>query len=389
MLHRMTPKESDISTPLAPDSTPLIAVFAQRELNGHDDLRDHDIMPAALWQAIGAAGLAQIGLPVEYGGTGGGFRNLASAAETLSAEGGIKGVTTSWLGRQLISRLLILGHGNEAQRREYLPDLAAGRLTPSLAISEPGAGAHPKHLQTTAERAGDGFILNGEKAYVTNGPIADVFLVMAITATHESRKRYSILIVPRNTPGLTLTEGVKIDFLHPAPHCGLRFKDVHVPHSNLLGREGSAFEEISLPMRRVEDALAIASIAGATRHQIARLAAENKGHAFDETSLTELGTLATMPDGLSALSGQAAEGLDQNIDPETLNSIAAAAKDWARTIQERIRALIDQSGISLSTGLAAECHDIEKSLGIARSAHIVQSQRRARALLASSAFEKH
>ena len=96
-----------------------------------------------------------------------------------------------------------------------------------------------------------------------------------------------------------------------------------------------------------------------------------------------------MPDGLSALSGQAAEGLDQNIDPETLNSIAAAAKDWARTIQERIRALIDQSGISLSTGLAAECHDIEKSLGIARSAHIVQSQRRARALLASSAFEKH
>ena len=220
MLHRMTPKESDISTPLAPDSTPLIAAFAQRELNGHDDLRDHDIMPAALWQAIGAAGLAQIGLPVEYGGTGGGFRILASAAETLSAEGGIKGVTTSWLGRQLISRLLILGQGNEAQRREYLPDLAAGRLTPSLAISEPGAGAHPKHLQTTAERAGDGFILNGEKAYVTNGPIADVFLVMAITATHESRKRYSILIVPRNTPGLTLTEGVKIDFLHPARIAG-------------------------------------------------------------------------------------------------------------------------------------------------------------------------
>ena len=385
MLPSMTRTKQDSSAAESRDFTTLIAEFARREINGHDELRDHDVMPAALWQAIGTASLARIGLPMEFGGNGDDFRALAAAAETLSAEGGVMGVTTSWLGRQLVSRLLILGHGNDDQRRTYLPGLAAGRLTPCLAISEPGAGAHPKHLKTTAERDGDDFILNGEKAYVTNGPIADLFLVLAVTGTQGSRKRFSVLIVPRDTPGLTLTEGVKIDFLHPAPHCGLRLENLRVPAASLLGPEGEAFEAISMPMRRIEDALAIASIAGAARQQITRLAAETSATGLIDAALTELGVVATIPDGLSALANRAAELLDLNSTPDTISGIAAAAKDWVRTTQERVRVLIEQCSLTPSPGLTAECHDIEKSLGIARSAHIIQSQRRARALLGPSA----
>lgn len=361
-----------------------VEAFARREIDGHDELRDQESMPPALWRAIGDAGLARIGLPTEFGGDGGDLRALAVAAEALTARGGVKGVATSWLGRQLVARLQILAHGTPAQRHAYLPGLAAGRITPCLAISEPGAGAHPKHLATRARRDGDAFVISGEKAYLTNGPIADIFLVLAITDVVEGRKRYSILIVPRDTPGMEFTDGVKIDFLRPAPHCGLRLHDVRVPAANLLGPQGDAFERMSLPMRTTEDALFAATLSGSMRHQLARLAEELDGGALDGEDLSEFGQLAAAPDGLSALAYRAAALLDSDAEGNAalVASISAAARDWARAVNERIGALMTRCAFTPSAGLAAECRDIDKTLGIARGAHAVMAQRRARALLA-------
>ena len=130
------------------------ASFAQDHIAPRLDLRDHTIIPSDLWQSVGETGLAQIALPTDFGGAGGDLRTLVMAAEALAERGGNLGMVTSWMGRQLISRLHIWGHGTEAQLRTYLPDLAAGRTTPCLAISEPGAGAHPKHLAAEARRDG-------------------------------------------------------------------------------------------------------------------------------------------------------------------------------------------------------------------------------------------
>jgi acyl-CoA dehydrogenase len=360
-----------------------VETFARSEIAPRGDLRDHEVIPAGLWRAIGEAGLAGIGLPAEYGGAGGDLRAIAVAGEAMAAAGGVKGVVTCWLSRQLNSREQILGHGTEAQRRQYLPELAAGRLTPALAISEPGAGAHPKHLSTTAERDGDDYVLNGEKAYLTNGPIADIFLVLAITGVEGGRNRFSLFIVPKAAAGLTVTEGVKVDFLRPAPHCGLRLTDVRIPAANLLGPEGDAFPAISLPMRKTEDAMFAATIAGSMRHQIDRLARELEGETLDEAMLAELGQLATAPDGLAALGYRAVELLDLGAeqDPDQVSRISAAARDWARRLQDRIGAFIEESGLTPSPGLAAETRDIVKTLGIARSAHAIQAQRRARTLM--------
>ena len=359
--------------------------FARREIHGHDELRDCKIMPPALWRAIGDAGLAGIALPREYGGLGGDLRALAVAAEALSAQGGVKGVATSWLGRQLIARLQILAHGTPAQRQAYLPALAVGNITPCLAISEPGAGAHPKHLTTSARRDGGDFVISGEKAYLTNGPIADIFLVLAITGVIKGRKHYSILIVPRDAPGMEFTDGVEIDFLRPAPHCGLRLHDVRVPAANMPGCKGDAFERISLPMRIAEDALFAATIAGSMRHLLARLAGKMDGGALKGEGLSELGWLAVAPDGLSALAFRAAGLLDRDAagNAGLVADISASARDWARTINDRIGALMAGGALAPSDGLAAEYRDIDKTLGIARSAHIIMAQRRARALLAS------
>ncbi len=359
--------------------------FARREFHGRDDLRGLQTMPPELWRAIGDAGLAGIGLPREYGGEGGDLRALAVAAEAMTAQGGVKGVATSWLSRQLIARLQILTHGTVEQRQAYLPRLAAGEITPCLAISEPGAGAHPKHLTASAARDGDFFVISGEKAYLTNGPMADIFLVLAITDVIGGRKRYSILIVPRDAPGMEFTEGVKIDFLRPAPHCGLRLHDVLVPAANLLGPQGDAFEQMSLPMRIAEDALFAATIAGSMRHQMARLAGELDGAALDEAGLSELGRLSVAPDGLSALAYRAGSLLDLDAEANagTVADIAAAARDWAGAVNQRIGTLMARGAFTPSDGLAAECRDIDKTLGIARGAHAIMAQRRARGLLAS------
>lgn len=393
-MHAMHAEQSTEMASLRDSIKERVEAFARREIAGRDDLRDCAVVPPDLLRAIGDAGLAGIALPTEVGGLGGDLRTLAIAAEAMAATGGVKGVVTIWLSRQLTARLHILGHGSTDQRNAYLPQLAAGNLTPCLAISEPGAGAHPKHLSTRAERDGDTYVLNGEKAYLTNGPIADIFLVLAVTGVENGRKMFSVLIVPRETPGLEITEGVKIDFLQPASHCGIRLDNVRVPAANLLGPEGDAFAAISLPMRRAEDAIFAASIAGSIRHQIARLAGElaggSDGRSLDDELLVELGRLMTVPDGLSAMAYRAAELLDA--DPETyadqVTNIAASARNGARVMQEQVRSLMDRCGVKPSPGLQAEARDIEKTLGIARSAHDIQARRRALALIDSMTTEE-
>jgi acyl-CoA dehydrogenase len=358
--------------------------FADIHIAQRTDLHDQTEMPSDLWQALGDAGLAKIALPLEYGGMGGDYRALAMAAEAMAETGGNLGMVTSWMGRQLISRLHIWGHGTTAQRSTYLPDLAAGKITPCLAISEPNAGAHPKHLATTARRTGDGdFILNGEKAYLTNGPIADIFLILAITGTKNDRKEFSILIVPRDAPGLRLTEGVKIDYLRPSPHCGLMLQDVRVPVENLLGPEGDAFNAISLPMRRTEDAIFAASKAGALRHILKALSGEIKDLRDKDDALAELGKLSAATYGLGALALYAAELLEIDAieNADEVSAIAASAREWAGSLNERIHSLIVNCGIEPSPSLAAECRDFEKSLGIARAAYAIQARRRGLTLL--------
>ncbi|MED5574301.1 MAG: acyl-CoA dehydrogenase family protein, partial [Pseudomonadota bacterium] len=174
--------------------------FAQSEIATLTDLHEQEKPPEDLWRAFGVTGMTSIGLAPEYGGDGGDLRAMAQVGEAIAAEGGNLGLAGAWMARQLCARLHIYGYGTNEQKERYLPRLAAGLSTPCFAVSEPGAGAHPKHLKTEAVRDGDHYIVNGKKAYLTNGPISDLILLMAITGVEEGRKQYSIFLVPRETP---------------------------------------------------------------------------------------------------------------------------------------------------------------------------------------------
>lgn len=342
------------------------------------ELQTLDVPPPDLWQSMASAGLFGIALPAEYGGQGGSLVGLAQVAATLAGEGGNPGIVTSWLGHQLISRLHILGHGTPAQRERYLPGLAAGELTPCLAISEPGAGAHPKRLATKAIADGNDVVLNGEKAFLTNGPIADLYLVLAVTGERDGRKSFSIFIVPAGTPGLDVTTGIAVGFLKPSPHCGLRLVDCRVPMDSMLGPEGGAFDAISLPMRQAEDGLFAASMAGSLRF-ILREIAVAAGDRLNSESEAELGRLAAVPEGLLALACHAMELVDKG-DASAVAAIATAARDWVRDLLPRIESLLGESG-EMPALAKAILGDIAGMLSIARSVQDIQARKRAQSLL--------
>ncbi len=355
-----------------------VGAFAEREIAPREGLSHQHDFPTDLWQAMGEAGLMSIAIPGAFGGRGGDYRAMALTLETLADAGGCQGVAISWMSQALNARLHILGLGTEAQKNSYLPGLAAGRHTLCMAISEPGAGAHPKKLSTRAVVDGDDVVLNGEKAYLTNGPLADLFLVLAITDEIDGRRQFTSFIVPREAQGVEETPGVEVDFLHPSPHCGLKLTDVRIPAANRLGPLGDAFNAISLPMRRVEDALGAAKTAGAMRHRFRLLCqAAAKCEVTEEMELT-LGRLAAMPEALSAIAWRAAELLDggQDCIDETLSSLAAAARQSGKYVEAEVEAFIKAWDIEVTDALAIANRDLAKSQGIAAYARDAQARKR-------------
>ncbi len=360
-----------------------ISDFAKTRIAVRDGLSRRREFPGDLWAAMAESGLMAIALPEEYGGRGGDYRAMALTLETLADVGGCQGVAISWMSQALNARLHILGQGSEAQKRHYLPGLAAGRHTVCMAISEPGAGAHPKKLSTRAEPDGDDVILNGEKAYLTNGPLADLFLVLAITDEVDGRRQFTSFIVPKETEGVEITAGVEVDFLRPSPHCGLKLTNCRVPAANRLGPLGDAFAAISLPMRRVEDALAAAKTAGAMRHRFRLLCQAVSGRDLGEEGELTLGRLAAMPEALSAMAWRAAELLDSGRDDidDTLSALAAAARQTGKYVEGEVEAFINTWDIGVSDDLATATRDLVKSQGIAAYARDLQARKRGQAHL--------
>src|SRR5665647_2860164 len=189
-------------------------VEVARRIDDWWSIAKHDILTDPFGR-LAKAGLFQIGLP----GAGTAldtYRAIAFAEQAIAAKTGLLGLASAFAGRQMTARFFIAGFADALQRATWLPRIAAGEVCAAIAISEPGAGAHPKHLQTTAEPDGAGFIIRGRKAWVTNGPIADLFLVLCVIAVEDGRKRYGLFLIPRETTGLSVKPMPALDALAPA-----------------------------------------------------------------------------------------------------------------------------------------------------------------------------
>lgn len=200
--------------------------------------------PAELFQKLAEGGWMGIPIPRQYGGAGSDMLTHAIVVEELSRSCSSTGFTLSFHAG-IIGMSLHLS-GSEAQKQTYLIPLAMGRHLGSFALTEPGAGTDVMAIATTAVRDGNDFVINGTKTFVSNGPIADTYIVFCWTNKSAARKGMSAFIIPRGAPGLIPGEHFQKMGLRASQTSEVVFRDCRVPCENLLGREG---EGLAIAMR--------------------------------------------------------------------------------------------------------------------------------------------
>ena len=194
-----------------------------------------------LQQQVKERGLWACHLGPELGGQGYGQVKLALLNEIL----GRSRFAPSVFGCQApdSGNAEIIAHfGTEEQKKRYLAPLLDGEISSSYSMTEPHAGADPTLFTTRAERDGDGWVINGEKWFSSNAKHASFIIVMAVTNPDVSAyEGMSMFIVPAGTPGLTIVRNVGVGHEREGSHGYLRYENVRVPDSALLGKEGGAF----------------------------------------------------------------------------------------------------------------------------------------------------
>lgn len=285
--------------------------------------------------AMAQAGLFQIGLP-GAGAALDSYRAIAAAEQAIAARTGLLGLASAFAARQMAARFFIAGFA-DGDQRAWLPRIAAGEVCTAIAISEPGAGVHPKLLKTTAKSRGAGFVLSGGKAWVTNGPVADLFLVLAVTAIEDGRKRYGLFLVPKATAGLSVKPMPALDTLAPASHCELELGECEVPATARIGKMDDAYPAMALPFRDVEDTVGTANVSGLLSWLLNKTAAQVER---TEDNALRLGRIAGLVSLVHAASRLAVEALDGEGQEEPARIIGVRL--LARDIVGEIRKLLAQ-----------------------------------------------
>jgi alkylation response protein AidB-like acyl-CoA dehydrogenase len=196
--------------------------------------------PWPIVRTMAEADLFGVFVDEAYGGIAGSSRtmNMVLVTEELSKACG--GIALAFAGSALGALPIILS-GSEAQKRRFLPDVAAGRRLAAFALTEPQAGSDAAGIRTGAVRDGDHYVLNGTKLWITGGGEAEIYTVVVMTNPAKGPRGSSVLIVEKGTPGFTF--GKKEDKLgiRASATRELIFEDCRVPAENLIGREGTGF----------------------------------------------------------------------------------------------------------------------------------------------------
>ena len=185
---------------------------------------------------LGVMGLC---VPKEYGGAGADPLASAICIEELSKQCASTGDIVATHNGLCCDP--ILTHGTPEQKAKYLPMLTTGHKVGAFALTEPNAGSDASKGQTEARLEGDHYVMNGSKIFITNGYVADVFVVFAMTDKTKGTKGISAFIVESSFPGFSVGKHEEKMGLHGSPTAEIVFTDMIVPKENLLGKEGKGF----------------------------------------------------------------------------------------------------------------------------------------------------
>ncbi|MBD3237224.1 MAG: acyl-CoA dehydrogenase [Candidatus Eisenbacteria bacterium] len=216
--------------------------FAQGEIAPRaQEMDTHAMIPPEILDGMQQLGLFGVQIAPEYDGLGIDTPTYTAIIEELSRA--CAGVAILLSVHCSVAAYPLQTYGSEAQRRRFLPRLAAGAIG-AFSLSEPNAGSDAASLKTSARREGDTYLLNGTKVFVTNGSLADLFLVMARTdpEAQPAHRGISAFLVERGTPGLEMGRQEEKMGLRASDTMEVFFSDCRVPAANRLGEEGQGFK---------------------------------------------------------------------------------------------------------------------------------------------------
>jgi butyryl-CoA dehydrogenase len=232
--------------------------------------------PRKIFSRLGELGLLGVMVPEKFGGAGMDALSYAVALEEIARACASTAVAMSVQSSLVLAP--ILKEGNDAQRARWLPELAAGKKIGCFALSEPEAGSDAKAQKTRATRAGDRWILNGTKNFITNGPVADLAIVIANTDPSKGARGITAFVVPTTAPGLSFGPPDDKLGIRGAPSAQLFLADCAVGDDARLGPEGEGFKIAmrALDGGRIGIAAQALGIARAALEDAVRYARERK-----------------------------------------------------------------------------------------------------------------
>src|SRR6185312_10975326 len=184
--------------------------FAQEKIAPRaEEIDKTNVFPRDLWPQMGALGLHGITVEEEYGGSGLGYLQHCVAMEEISRGSAAVGLSYGAHSNLCVNQ--INRNGTPEQKKRYLPDLVSGKNVGALAMSEPGAGSDVVSMRTRADRKGGRYVLNGTKMWITNGPVAETFVVYAKTDPTAGSRGMTAFIVEKSFKGFTQAQ--KLDKL--------------------------------------------------------------------------------------------------------------------------------------------------------------------------------
>ncbi|USZ68265.1 acyl-CoA dehydrogenase [Halorussus salilacus] len=219
----------------------MVAEFADEEIKPRaEEIDESDEFPADLVDQMADLGLMGMPFPEEYGGAGLDYHSYAIGLEEISRGSG--GLGTIVAAHTSLAGNMLYEFGDEDQKQEYLTPLNRGEDIGAFALSEPGAGSDVPAMETTAEKDGDEYVLNGNKLWISNGSVADTVTVFAKTDPEAGNRGISSFVVrPEEDEGFHV-EGTEHKLGDKGcPTAELRFDDMRIPEERLLGEEGRGF----------------------------------------------------------------------------------------------------------------------------------------------------
>jgi alkylation response protein AidB-like acyl-CoA dehydrogenase len=242
--------------------------FARGSLNDDMIARDKGAQfDRNAWKQCAEFGVLGMPVPQEYGGLGLGLSELLAVMEGLGRGTRDQGLLFSLNAHLWTNTIPILEYGTEAQRQKYLAPLCDGTLVGANAASEPDAGSDIFSMRTRATRDGDHYVLNGTKTFVTNAPVADLFVAYATVNPALGAMGITAFIIERDTPGLTISRKLDKMGLRTSPMAEVIFDQCRVPVVQRLGREGRGAGVFECSMEW-ERGCILASCLGVMRRQL-------------------------------------------------------------------------------------------------------------------------